>query len=70
MTERRSKAGYKLRVYIDAIADARKTSDQEWADQWALSNGDRPYLTKEVWIAYLKDCAIAEAGRYIGKEAA
>ena len=68
--ERRTKAGYKLRVYIDAIADAQAMSDQEWLDKWALTNDDWPYLTREVWLSYLKDCAVKEASKYIGSEAA
>lgn len=68
--ERRTKAGYKLRVYIDAIADVEAMSDEQWADQWALANLDAPYVPRASWIAYLKDCALKEAGRYIGSEAA
>ena len=70
MAERRTKAGYKLRVYIDAIADSESLTEEQWLEQWVMANGDMPYLTKGVWIAYLKDCAIKEAGKYIGSEAA
>lgn len=70
MAERRTSAGYKLRVYIDAIKDAEAMTDSVWEDQWALSNGSTPYIPRQVWITYLKDCALVEAGRYVGSEAA
>lgn len=69
-TERRTKAGYKLRVYIDAISDAQAVTDEQWADQWAMQNRDEQYLPRVCWIAYLKECALKEAGLYIGSEAA
>lgn len=67
---RRTQKGYRLRVYIDAIRDAKMTSDTDWIDQWANSPTWAPYLTKEAWVHYLEECMTKEAEVYFRLEAA
>jgi hypothetical protein len=68
--DRRTSAGYKLRVYMDAIKEVKAMTDDMWMNSQILS--DSRYMPKDVWIAYLEGCALAEAGTMIdyNKEAA
>lgn len=70
MQERRTQEGYKLRVYFDAIKEAKAMSDEEWTNAWAVSGSNAPYMPKSVWIAYLESCAMKEAEKLVGREAA
>ena len=67
---RRTVEGYKLRVYIDAIKQARMTTDAEWIEGWASGPSDCAYMPKIVWVSYLERCAIEEAGKLMEQEAA
>jgi len=68
MKNRRTQKGYKLRVYMDAIKDAKATTDEQWIDQWATSEGT--YVSRVVFLSYLEQCALIEAEKYMAKDAA
>lgn len=63
--ERRTTEGYKLRVYIDAIKDVKSMSKAQWIESQAASEASGPYVTQDMWIAYLEHCAIQEAERML-----
>lgn len=67
---RRTTEGYKLRVYMDAIKDAKATTDAEWIEAWANNPIHSQYVPRIVWIGYLERCAIQEADRFLRLEAA
>lgn len=63
MKNRRTTEGYKLRVYMSAIADAKAMSASEWVDSQAkCAEG---FITQESWIHYLEQCALVEATKLI-----
>jgi hypothetical protein len=70
MNDRRTSAGWKLRIYMDAIRDAKAMTDDAWIDMQVYS--DARYLPRDVWISYLEGCALREAETMIdyNKEAA
>jgi len=70
MKERRTKEGYKLRVYVDAIREAKAITDQEWIENWSKQIGDQVYMPRMDWIYYLEQCAILEATKLIERDAA
>jgi len=65
---RRTKRGYKLRIYLDALKDAKNTSDEQWLQNWITSGGQ--WMPRMAWIAYLEQCVIAETELYFSLEAA
>lgn len=67
---RRTTEGYRLRVYIDAIHDAKAMTDEEWIEAWATNPAHCRYVPRNVWIAYLEQCAIREAEAFMRLEAA
>jgi hypothetical protein len=67
--ERRKKEGYKLRIYIDAIKDARATTESQWMEDWARNDCKDHYITKSMWISYLEECALQEAKVFFRLEA-
>lgn len=59
--DRRTKEGYKLRVYMDQIETVKAMTDAEWVDQWAKhAKPDTPYMTRLEWIKYLEGCVMTE----------
>ena len=63
--EKRTKEGYKLRIYIDAIKEVKSMSDATWIEIQASQASESPYMTRAMWLAYLEGCAIQEAERMI-----
>jgi hypothetical protein len=64
--ERRTQAGYKLRVYMDQIKIVEAMTQEEWIAQSveATLNAGLPdwkYFPKDMWLAYLKESALEEA---------
>lgn len=70
MEDRRTKEGYRLRVYIDAIKEAKAMTEAEWVDGWIRGPKDAPYTPLSTWIIYLEQCVIAEASNLMRGEAA
>lgn len=67
--DRRTPEGYKLRVYVDAIQDAKLTSDEEWLTRWVANvNRDSMWISRLTWIAYLEQCALREAKKMMAIE--
>lgn len=65
--ERRRKENYKLRVYFDAIKQAKEFTAETWGENLIASG--MPYIALESWIAYLEGCALREAAKTCGKAA-
>lgn len=61
MKDRRTKEGYKLRVYIDEIKHVKAMTKEEWVAQWLSCPTSEVYLSQDVWISYLERCAMIEA---------
>jgi hypothetical protein len=57
--DRRTKQGCRLRVYLDAIKQAKAMTQDEWVQNW-ISSGNR-WMPKDQWISYLETCALKEA---------
>lgn len=71
MKDRRTKEGYKLRVYMDQIKEIKAMSDAEWVDQWVKYAGkDDVYVNRLSWLGYLEGCALKEAEKMAQREAA
>lgn len=68
--DRRTKKGYKLRVYIDAIRQIKAMSVEQWTDMQASFPSEESYVSKDMWLSYLEGCAILEAEQLIRTEAA
>lgn len=64
MRERRKPENAKLRVYFEALKDARKHTLDTWSNN--LIQGNMPYMSLESWIAYLEQCVIKEAAKVCG----
>lgn len=63
MNRRRPEA-FKLRVYMDAIKDARNTTDKDWMDRWVAGcNAETQWISRATWISYLEQCALWEADK-------
>ena len=69
MKDKRTTEGYKLRVYMDAIKDAKAITDDQWVAQW-IKSVDAQWIPKSNWIAYLEQCAIGELEKIYRREAA
>ena len=65
---RRTPEGFRLRVLIDAIADARATTDAKWLESWIPSG--MPWMSRQTWIDTLERMVVAEATTLVYKEAA
>ena len=52
---------YKFNVYLTAIKEVEALTEQQWMDN-QVSNQDG-YVSKDVWISYLKDCALDEVSK-------
>lgn len=65
-----AKREYCLRVYMNAIREAKKKTKEEWLNEW-IHCGKGPFVLQEDWISYLKHCAWKELDRldYIKKAA-
>ena len=70
MRNRRTERGYRLRVYLDALRDAKNTSDAQWVENWISGSPNSPFLPRMAWIGYLEQCIIAESSNYFGPEQA
>lgn len=70
MRNRRTQDGYRLRVYIDAIKDAKAMTDGEWIEQWSKSGGSEKYISRSMWISYLEHCALQAAECFAQQAAA
>jgi hypothetical protein len=71
MKDRRTKEGYKLRVYMDQIKAVKAMTDEEWVDQWAKYSGlNDTYVTRISWISYLEQCVMNEVNSLIKRGAA
>jgi hypothetical protein len=68
--EKRTKEGYRLRVYIDALNDARTMTNEEWIGQWANDPEWDAYVPLDTWVAYLEKCIVKESEVFFRKEAA
>lgn len=68
--ERRTKEGYKLRIYMDAIKACKAMTDEQWVDQWAASDSRDRYQSRKMWLSYLESCALVEAEKMARKEVA
>jgi len=66
---KRTKQGYKLRIYIDALHQAKNTSPEKWIQEW-ISGPSVPYLSQSTWIAYLERCIVTESQTFMRKKAA
>jgi hypothetical protein len=72
MKNRRTSAGYKLRVYIDQIKLVKAMTDEQWVDEWLKTcTADSTFILRDYWISYLEQCALEEAETMVShKEAA
>ena len=72
MRDRRTSAGYKLRVYIDQIKLVQAMTDEQWVDEWVRTcTTESRFLLRDTWVHYLERCALEEAETMISqKEAA
>lgn len=61
MLNRRTKEGYKLRVYMDQIKEVRAMTEAQWIEQWITGGQDMAYISRIKWIGYLEQCALKEA---------
>jgi hypothetical protein len=68
--DRRTKEGYKLRIYIDQIRLIKAMSVDQWVDLQASFPSTERYVSKDMWLSYLEGCAILEAEKLIKTEAA
>lgn len=66
--ERRSPKAWRLRVYIDALKEARKMTDQEWIDNWvAHCDANSIFMPRSTWISILEFWAVEEAEKLTAK---
>ena len=66
MKNRRTKEGYKLRTYIDALQAAKSMTTEEWVIAWAkAAPSDSQYICHVQWISYLEQCIIQEASNIL-----
>lgn len=71
MKDRRTKEGYRLRIYMDQIKEIKAMSDSEWVDQWVkYSTKDDVYVSRLSWIVYLEDCVMIEVNSLLNRGAA
>jgi hypothetical protein len=63
MRERRTLEGYRLRIYIDAIKEAKTMTNAEWVEAWSKRPEHETYIPRLVWIDYLEQCAMIEADK-------
>jgi len=70
MKNRRTKEGYRLRIYIDAIKAVKAMSEAEWVEMQSKHASIDRYLSRGEWLAYLESCAIQEADKFLRLEAA
>lgn len=69
MKDRRTKEGYKLRVYMDQIREVKSMSDERWIEEFVKYNKDGPYVPRLAWLAYLEECALIEAEKLLTRVA-
>ena len=71
MQDRRKPENYKLRVYMDAMQDAKAMTDEQWLDAW-IKNADTnsPYVFREQFIAYIDQCILGEVTKLLERESA
>jgi hypothetical protein len=67
---RRTKEGYKLRVYMDAIKEVKSMSNEEWIATQASYQSQGHYISRAMWLTYLEGCALQEADKLLQREAA
>ena len=71
MRNRRTKEGYRLRVYMDEIKALKAMTNAEWNDRWVASaTKDSLYTTRESMICYLEASVMSEVNSLLRKEAA
>ena len=68
--ERRTREGYRLRIYIDAIKAVKAMTDAQWVDTQSQRESCGPYMTRLMWLRYLESCALTEAEHMLPSEAA
>lgn len=68
MKDRRRPENAKLRMYFDALADAKKHTTETWSNN--LIEGNMPYMSLESWVSYLEQCALHEAAKVCGSKPA
>lgn len=69
--ERRNPAAWKLRIYVDAIKDVERITDEDWLNNWAFAPHTMgPFVPRSTWVAILREWALAEAARLVEREAA
>lgn len=56
--DRRRLEAYALRIYYEQIAIVEAMTQEEWTTQWL--NSELQYMPKDVWLSYLKECALYE----------
>lgn len=57
--DRRRLEAYWLRVYHEQIQIVEAMSQADWVEQWL--NSEMQYMPKDIWLAYLKECALYES---------
>lgn len=57
--DRRTKEGYRLRIYLEAIKTAELITDEQWIALEATNEGR--FVSRLQWISHLKQCALSEA---------
>ena len=70
MIDRRTKEGYRLRIYMDQIKQVKAMTDEEWVNNWVIYPISDIYFTRNSWLQYLESCALIEAEKMAKGEAA
>jgi hypothetical protein len=69
MKDRRTKEGFRLRAYMDAIREVRTMTDEQWTSNFVLQKGGS-FIPRITYLAYLEHCALVEAEKLLKPEAA
>ena len=54
---------------MDAIRDAKATTNSQWIENWVNGNCEGQYITKDMWVSYLEKCALQEAKVFLESKA-
>ena len=69
--DRRTPEMARLRIYMDAVQDAKATTNEEWLKRWVASaSKDTIYVNRESAIQYFEACIMREVNSLLVKDAA